>query len=79
MLNASAAALGRQTDALIVATAMDAGANATANRTTQHLGRLQKQTLLALFETMGTADVPEDGQRYVAMSPAGYADLFNIN
>jgi hypothetical protein len=28
---------------------------------------------------MGTADIPEDGQRYIAMSPAGYTDLFNIN
>ena len=72
----SAAALGRQTDALIVA-AMDAGANATQIADTS--GALAKADLLALFETMGTADVPEDGQRYLAMSPAGYADLFNIN
>jgi len=28
---------------------------------------------------MGVADVPEDGQRYLAMHPKGYADLFAIN
>ena len=72
----AAAALGRQTDALIVA-AMDAGANATAIADTT--GALGKADLLTLFETFGTADIPEDGQRYLAMSPAGFADLFNIN
>jgi hypothetical protein len=72
----AAAALGRQTDALIVA-AMDAGANATAIADTS--GALVKADLLTLFETFGTADIPEDGQRYLAMSPAGFADLFNIN
>ena len=72
----AAAALGRQTDALIVA-AMDAGANATAIADTT--GALAKADLLTLFETFGTADIPEDGQRYLAMSPAGFADLFNIN
>jgi hypothetical protein len=72
----AAAALGRQTDALIVA-AMDAGANATAIADTT--GALGKADLLTLFETFGSADIPEDGQRYLAMSPAGFADLFNIN
>jgi hypothetical protein len=72
----AAAALGRQTDALIIA-AMDAGANATQIGDTG--GAVDKADLLTLFETLGTADVPEDGQRYIAMSPAGFADLFNIN
>lgn len=72
----AAAALGRQTDALLVA-AMDAGANATQIADTG--GALDKADLLVLFETFGTADIPEDGQRYIAMSPAGFADLFNIN
>ena len=40
---------------------------------------LAKADLLTLFETFGSADIPEDGQRYIAMSPAGFADLFNIN
>tara|TARA_R110000765_G_scaffold235205_1_gene338221 strand:+ start:436 stop:1245 length:810 start_codon:yes stop_codon:yes gene_type:complete len=72
----AAAALGRQTDALIIA-AMDAGANATQIGATG--SAVSKADLLTLFETLGTADVPEDGQRYIAMSPAGFADLFNIN
>ena len=72
----AAAALGRQTDALIVA-AMDAGANATQIADTS--GALGKADLLTLFETFGSADIPEAGQRYLAMSPAGFADLFNIN
>ena len=72
----AASALGRQTDALIVA-AMDAGANAT--QIADVTGALVKADLLTLFETFGTADIPEDGQRFIAMSPAGFADLFNIN
>ena len=72
----AAAALGRQTDALIT-TAMDAGANATQIADTG--GALVKADLLTLFETFGAEDIPEDGQRYLAMSPAGFADLFNIN
>jgi len=72
----AAAALGRQTDALIVA-AMDAGANSTQIADTG--GALGKADLLTLFQTFGAEDIPEDGQRYLAMSPAGFADLFNIN
>jgi hypothetical protein len=71
----AAAALGRKTDELIVA-AMDAGANAT--QIADVSGALVKGDLLVLFETFGTADIPEDGQRYLAMSPAGFADLFSI-
>jgi len=71
----SAAALGRKTDELLV-TALDAGANATQIADTG--GALVKADLLTLFETFGAADVPEDGGRYLAMAPAGFADLFNI-
>ena len=71
----AAAALGRKTDEIIV-TAMDAGASATQIADTG--GALVKADLLTLFQTFGTADVPEDGQRYLAMSPAGFADLFSI-
>ena len=72
----AAAALGRETDAIIVA-AMDAGANATQIHDTA--SAVEKADLLSLFETFGNEDVPEDGQRYLAMSPAGFADLFAIN
>jgi len=71
----SAAALGRKTDELIYA-AMDSGANAT--QIADATGALVKADLLTLFETFGSADIPEDGQRYIAMHPSGYADLFNI-
>ena len=71
----AAAALGRKTDELII-TAMDAGANSTQlHDTSSALGKAD----LFTFETFGSADIPEDGQRYIAMSPAGFADLFNIN
>ena len=72
----SAAALGRKTDEIIY-TALDAGANATQINDTA--GAIVKADILTLFETFGAADLPEDGQRYLAMSPAGFADLFNID
>jgi predicted RNase H-related nuclease YkuK (DUF458 family) len=71
----SAAALGRKTDEIIYA-AMDAGANSTQIHDTN--SAVQKADLLSLFETMGVADVPEDGLRYIAMNPKGFADLFLI-
>jgi hypothetical protein len=72
----AAAALGRKTDEIIT-TAMDAGANSTQIHDTG--SALGKADLLTLFETFGAADIPEDGQRYLAMNSAGFADLFNIN
>ena len=72
----AAAALGRKTDEILT-TALDAGANSTQIHDTG--SALEKADLLSLFQTFGNADVPEDGQRYLAMSPAGFADLFAIN
>ena len=72
----AAAALGRKTDELLY-TAMDAGANSTQIHDTS--SALEKADLLTLFETFGTANIPEDGNRYLAMHPKGYADLFAIN
>ena len=71
----AAAALGRKTDEILI-TAMDAGANSTQINDTA--GALVLADILTLFETFGTADIPEDGNRYLAMHPKGYADLFNI-
>ena len=71
----AAAALGRKTDEILY-TAMDAGANSTQISATG--AALTKANLLTLFETMGSANIPEDGQRYLAMHPKGYADLFLI-
>ena len=71
----AAAALGRKTDSLLI-TAMDAGANSTQIHDTS--SAVEKADLLSLFETFGTANIPEDGQRYIAMHPKGFADLFLI-
>ena len=71
----AAAALGRKTDEIIYA-AMDSGANSTQIHDTG--SALAKADLLSLFETFGSADVPEDGGRYLAMHPKGFADLFLI-
>jgi hypothetical protein len=71
----SAAALGRKTDELLIA-AMDAGASATQIHDTG--SAIEKADVLACFETVGNADMPDDGNRYVAMSPAGFADLYAI-
>ena len=71
----AAAALGRKTDEILY-TAMDAGANSTQISATG--AAVTKANLLSLFETMGSANIPEDGQRYLAMHPKGYADLFLI-
>jgi len=72
----AAAALGRKTDEIIT-TALDAGANATQIHNAS--SALEKADVLQIFETFGNADLPEDGNRYVAMSPAGFADLYAIN
>jgi len=71
----AAAALGRKTDELLY-TAMDAGANSTQIHDTG--SALALADILSLFETFGTANIPEDGGRYLAMHPKGYADLFTI-
>ena len=60
----AAAALGRKTDSLLI-TAMDAGANSTQIHDTS--SAVEKADLLSVFETFGTANLPEDGQRYIAM------------
>lgn len=71
----AAGALGRKTDSILY-TAMDAGANSTQIHDTN--SAVEKADLLSVFETFGNADIPEDGNRYIAMSPAGFTDLYNI-
>ena len=72
----AAAALGRKTDEILY-TAMDSGANSSQLHDTS--SAVEKADLLSAFETFGTANIPEDGGRYIAMHPKGYADLFLIN
>ena len=71
----AAAALGRKTDEILYS-AMDSGANSTQIHNTS--SALEKADLLSLFETFGSANIPEDGGRFLAMHPKGYADLFLI-
>ena len=71
----AAAALGRKTDSILI-TAMDSGANSTQIHNTS--SAVEKADLLSVFETFGSANIPEDGQRYIAMHPKGFADLFLI-
>tara|TARA_R110000737_G_scaffold65470_2_gene93222 strand:+ start:3433 stop:4248 length:816 start_codon:yes stop_codon:yes gene_type:complete len=71
----SASALGRKTDELLY-TAMDAGASSTQLHDTS--SAVEKADLLSAFETFGTADIPEDGGRFIAMNPKAFADLFLI-
>jgi hypothetical protein len=56
---------------------MDSGANSTQIHDTS--SAVEKADILTVFETFGTANIPEDGGRYIAMHPKGYADLFLIN
>ena len=56
---------------------MDSGANSTQIHDTS--SAIEKADVLALFEQFGVADIPEDGGRYVAMNPKGFADLYAIN
>ena len=71
----AAAALGRKTDELLY-TAMDSGANSSQLHDTS--SAVEKADVLSAFETFGTNNIPEDGGRYIAMHPKGYADLFLI-
>lgn len=71
----AAAALGRKTDELLY-TAMDSGANSSQLHDTS--SAVEKADILSAFETFGTNNIPEDGGRYIAMHPKGYADLFLI-
>ena len=71
----AAAAIGRKTDSLLIP-AMESGAISTQIHDTS--SAVEKADLLSVFETFGTANIPEDGQRYIAMHPKGFADLFLI-
>tara|TARA_Y100000401_G_C8325961_1_gene228320 strand:+ start:4582 stop:5406 length:825 start_codon:yes stop_codon:yes gene_type:complete len=76
LAQSAAAALGRKADELIN-TVLDAGSN-SANVVHGSAGLTLAKALTA-YETFGEADVPDDGQRYFAVSPAGWADLLQID
>jgi predicted RNase H-related nuclease YkuK (DUF458 family) len=72
----AAAALGRKTDQLII-DVLDAGSN--ASNVVHGSAGLTLAKALTVYETFGAADVPDDGQRYFVVSPAGWADLLQID
>ena len=72
----AAAALGRKRDQLIIDFFV-AGSN-SANIAHGSAG-LTLAKALTVYETFGEADVPDDGQRYFVVSPAGWADLLQVD
>jgi hypothetical protein len=71
--NAGAYALGRKTDELII-TAL---ATATAEAGTNADG-LTKAKILEAFETLGGADVPDDGERYAVIGWKQWSELLQV-
>lgn len=72
------AALNRKDDALIIA-AMEAGTTASGNQVAEGGTALTIGKVRTVFEAFGDADVPDDGNRWWLVSPAGWADLMNID
>ncbi|WP_119679679.1 phage capsid protein [Indioceanicola profundi] len=71
--NAGAYALGRKTDELII-DALDASANYAGDAD----DGLTKEKVLAAFEALGEADVPDDGQRYAVVGWKQWSQLLGI-
>jgi len=71
--NAGAYALGRKTDELIIAALADATVDALDGTTA-----LTRDKVLAAFETLGGADVPDDGQRHAVVGWKQWSDLLAI-
>ncbi len=73
LANAGAFALGRQTDELII----QALASATSSISVQSVG-MTKSKVLEAFELLGTADVPDDGQRFAVIGWKQWSDLLDL-
>lgn len=71
-----AAALARKDDELIT-TAMTTGTVASSNQTTS-TGGLTQVKIEEVYAYFGDNDVPNDGNRWLLVSPAGWIDLMNI-
>ena len=69
-----AAAMGRKSDELLI-NEMDANAsNATATSGALTLAKVEE-----IYESFGNNDVPDDGQRFLVVSPQGWTDLLGID
>ena len=73
LAHAGAFALGRKSDELIVQALM-AGTGNVGDGTTG----LTKAKVLQAFEDLGTADVPDDGQRYAVIGWRQWSDLLDL-
>lgn len=71
--NAIAWALGRAYDDLIIARL-----NAATGVTVHGSAALTLSKLQIVYQTLGTRNVPNDGQRFAAISPGGYVDLLEV-
>lgn len=71
---AGAGALGRKTDELIINALDGASANVIADGNTG----LTKDKILSAFETFGTNDVPDDGQRFCIVGWKQWSELLGI-
>lgn len=71
--NAGAYALGRKTDELII-TRLDTGGNYAGTDT----DGITRDKVLAAFELLGGADVPDDGQRYAVVGWKQWSQLLGI-
>jgi hypothetical protein len=76
LATSASAALGRKTDQLII-DVLDAGTN--SNNIAHGSTGLTLAKALSVYESFGEGDVPDDGQRYFVVSPAGWADLLQID
>ena len=76
LAQSAASALGRKVDQLII-DVLDAGSN--SNNVAHGSAALTLAKALTVYEAFGEADVPDDGQRYFVVSPAGWADLLQID
>ncbi len=74
LVDAGAYALGRKTDEMILAAAR--GATKSVG---DYANGLSKGVLLAAFESLNAADVPDDGQRFGIVGPHQWNELLNID
>ncbi len=72
--NAGAYALGRKTDDLIIARL-----NESTNFALANTDGLTKAKVLAAFELLGNADVPDDGERYAVVGWKQWSELLDID
>lgn len=71
----AAAALGRRTD-LLITTALDATTNTVTEAGTDGLTQAKINTV---FNYFGNNDVPDDGERFFAISPVAWTNMLGIN